>query len=207
MTGLDLLHALHGHPTLTFHRVGEGLKVLPAVPEEARPVLAHFKPAIVQALGDGERLEAQALFSSPFRLAALLAHALGLEGPVVLTLYGKGEQEPHRYLVPPETLTPHLTWASQNLPPPRRLHLAATSGAWILEVQGGWEVALEAQVARTRYLLLHPGLEARAWLEAAHKGLVPPEELSVWRRGEAPFTARGWGEALAHLEEVAHASR
>jgi hypothetical protein len=37
------------------------------------------------------------------------------------------------------------------------------------------------------------------------KGLVPPKEMSVWKRGEAPFTARGWEETLARLEKVAHA--
>ncbi len=36
---------------------------------------------------------------------------------------------------------------------------------------------------------------------------LAPGELSVWRPGEEPFTARGWREALALLEEVAHAAR
>ena len=48
----------------------------------------------------------------------------------------------------------------------------------------GWEVALEARVARTRYLLL-PALEAWDWLEAAGKGLTL-HEVSVWQPGEAP---------------------
>ncbi|MGC8875693.1 hypothetical protein [Thermus sp.] len=201
----DLLHTLHRHPTLAFRREGEALRVIPAAPPEARPVLAHFKPALLHALGGGERVEASRLLSSPFRLLALLAHALGVERGAVLTLWG--EEEPRRYLPPGENLAPHLAWADRNLPPPRRLHLAATSGGWSVDLVAGWEVAVEALAGRTRYLLLLPGLEARGWLEAAGKGLVPPEELSVWRRGEAPSTARGWEEALARLGEVAHAAR
>ncbi len=65
MTALDLLRALHAHPSLTLHRVGEGLKVLPRVPEEARPTLAHFKPALLRALEGGERVEARARSSPP----------------------------------------------------------------------------------------------------------------------------------------------
>ncbi len=201
---LALLHTLHENPSLTFHRVGEGLKVIPAVPPEARPVLAHFKAALLRALEDGERVEARALLSS-FRLAALLGHALGVEAPLVLTLYAREGEDPRRYLVPLGNLTPYSAWASKSLPPPWRLHLSPTTGPWVLEVRGGWEVALEALVGRTRYLLLLPAPEARAWLEAAGKGLVRPQELSVWRRGETPLTARGWEEALARLEEVAHA--
>jgi hypothetical protein len=51
---LALLHTLHENPGLTFHRVGEALRVIPAVPPEARPTLAHFKAALLQALEDGE---------------------------------------------------------------------------------------------------------------------------------------------------------
>jgi hypothetical protein len=36
---LALLHTLHENPSLAFRRVGEALKVIPAVPPEARPVL------------------------------------------------------------------------------------------------------------------------------------------------------------------------
>jgi hypothetical protein len=122
----------------------------------------------------------------------------------VLTIYAKEGDEPRRYLVPPEKLTAYSAWASKNSPPPRRLHLSPTTGAWALDVRGGWEVAVEAMAGRTRYLLLLPALEARAWLEAAGKALVRPEGVSVWRRGETPLTARGWEEALARLEEVAH---
>jgi hypothetical protein len=198
-----LLHTLHENPSLAFHRVGEGLRVVPAVPPEARPTLARFKGALLRALEDGERVEAQALLSSPFRLAALLAHALGVEGPLVLTLYAKAGDEPRRYLVPLGNLAGHALWADRNLPPPRRLHLSPTTGDWALDVRGGWEVAVEALAGGVHYLLLLPALEARAWLEAAGKGLVPPEGLRVWRRGETPFTARGWEEALARLREVA----
>ena len=201
---LALLHTLHENPSLAFRRVGEGLKVIPAVPPEARPTLAHFKGALLQALEDGERVEARALLS-PWRALPLLGHALGVEAPLVLTIYAKESDEPRRYLVPPEKLTAYSAWASKNSPPPRRLHLSPTTGGWALDLRGGWEVAVEALAGRTRYLLILPALEARAWLEAAGKGLVPPEGLSVWRRGEMPFTARGWGEALARLEEVAHA--
>jgi hypothetical protein len=201
---LALLHTLHENPSLAFHRVGEALKIIPAVPPDARPVLAHFKAALLQALKDGERVEARALLS-PWRVLPLLAHALGVEASLVLTIYAKEGDEPRRYLVPRENLTGHALWADRNLPPPRRLHLSPTTGAWALDVRGGWEVAVEALAGRTRYLLLLPGPEARAWLEAAGKGLVRPEELSVWRRGETPFTAKGWEEALARLEEVAHA--
>ena len=198
-----LLHTLHENPSLAFRRVGEGLKAIPAVPPEARPVLAHFKAALLQALEDGERVPAQALLSSPFRLAALLAHALGAEAPLVLTIYAREGDEPRRYLVPRENLTPYSAWASKNSPPPWRLHLSPTTGGWVLDLRGGWEVAVEALAGRTRYLLLLPAPEPRAWFEAAGKALVPPKELSVWRRGETPFTTRGWEEALARLEGVA----
>jgi len=202
---IALLHTLHENPSLTFHRVGEALRVVPAVPPEARPTLAHFKAALLRALEDGERVEARALLSSPFRLAALLAHALGVEAPLVLTLYAKEGDEPRRYLVPPENLTAYSAWASKNSPPPWRLHLSPTTGGWALDLRGGWEVAVEALAGGTRYLLLLPAPEARAWLEAAGKALVRPEGVSVWRRGETPFTAKGWDEALARLKEVAHA--
>jgi hypothetical protein len=204
---IALLHTLHENPSLAFHRVGEALKAIPAVPPEARPVLAHFKAALLQALEDGEGVEARALLSSPFRLAALLAHALGVEGPLVLTLYAKAGDEPRRYLVPLGNLAGHALWADRNLPPPRRLHLSPTTGTWALDVWGGWEVAVEALAGGVRYLLLLPAPEARAWLEAAGKALVRPEGLSVWRRGETPLTAKGWEEALARLEEVAHVGR
>jgi hypothetical protein len=201
---LALLHTLHENPSLAFHRVGEALKVIPAVPPEARPVLAHFKAALLQALEDGERVEARALLS-PWRALPLLGHALGVEASLVLTIYAKEGDEPRRYLVPPENLTAYSAWASKNSPPPRRLHLSPTTGGWALDLRGGWEVAVEALAGRTRYLLLLPGPEARAWLEAAGRALVRPEELNVWRRGETPFTAMEWEEALARLEEVAHA--
>jgi hypothetical protein len=204
---IALLHTLHENPSLAFHRVGEALKAIPAVPPEARPVLAHFKAALLQALEDGEGVEARALLSSPFRLAALLAHALGVEGPLVLTLYAKAGDEPRRYLVPLGNLAGHALWADRNLPPPRRLHLSPTTGAWALDVWEGWEVAVEALAGGVHYLLILPALEARAWLEAAGKGLVRPKEVSVWRPGETPLTAKGWEEALARLEEVAHVGR
>ncbi len=200
---LALLHTLHENPSLAFHRVGEALKVIPAVPPEARPVLVHFKAALLQALEDGERVEARALLS-PWRALPLLGHALGVEASLVLTIYAREGDEPRRYLVPPENLTAYSAWASKNSPPPWRLHLFPTTGGWALDVRGGWEVAVEALAGRTRYLLLLPAPEARAWLEAAGKGLVRPEGVSVWRRGVSPFTARGWEEALARLEEVAH---
>ncbi len=197
MTALDLLRALHAHPSLTLHRVGEGLKVLPRVPEEARPVLSRHKTALLRALEGGERVEARALLSSPWRLAALLAHALGVEGPVVLTLYEEGE--PRRYLAPGGNLAPQLAWADRNLPHPRRLHLSPTTGEWAVDWREGWEVALEARVAGMRYLLLLPAVEAWDWLEAAGKGLGLPEEVRVWRPGEEPTTATGWKEAQAAL--------
>jgi hypothetical protein len=202
---LALLHTLHENPSLAFRRVGEGLKVIPAVPPEARPVLAHFKAALLQALKDGERVEARALLSSPFRLAALLAHALGVEAPLVLTLYAREGEDPRRYLVPLGNLTPHSAWANKSLPQPWRLHLSPTTGAWALDVRGGWEVALEARMGGTALLLLYPEGGLREFLQAAAQGLLPPEGLRVWRRGETPFTAKGWEGALALLEEVAHA--
>ncbi len=200
---LALLHTLHENPSLAFHRVGEGLKVIPAVPSEARPTLAHFKATLLQALKDGEGVGARALLS-PWRALPLLAHALGVEAPLVLTIYAREGDEPRRYLVPPENLTAYSAWASKNSPPPWRLHLSPTTGGWALDLRGGWEVAVEALAGRTRYLLLLPAPEARAWLEAAGKALVRPEWVSVWKRGETPFTAKGWEEALARLEEVAH---
>ena len=200
---LALLHTLHENPSLAYRRVGEGLKVIPAVPPEARPTLAHIKGALHQALEDGERVEARALLS-PWRALPLLGHALGVEAPLVLTIYAREGDEPRRYLVPRENLTGHALWADRNLPPPRRLHLSPTTGGWVLDVRGGWAVAVEALAGRTRYLLLLPGPEARAWLEAAGKGLFRPEGVSVWRRGVSPFTAREWEEALARLKGVAH---
>ncbi len=199
---IALLHALHENPSLAFHRVGEALKVIPAVPPEARPVLARFKPALLQALEDGERVEAQALLSSPFRLAALLAHALGVEAPLVLTLYAREGEDPRRYLVPLGNLTPYSAWANKSLPPPWRVHLSPTTGAWTLDVRGGWEVALEARMGGTTLLLLYPERGLRDYLQAAGKALVRPEGLSVWRRGETPLTATGWGEALALIGAV-----
>jgi len=202
-----LLHTLHENPSLTFHRVGEALRVIPAVPPEARPTLAHFKGALLQALEDGEGVEARALLSSPFRLLPLLGHALGVEGPLVLTIYAREGDEPRRYLVPLGNLAPYSAWASKNSPPPWRLHLSPTTGAWALDVWEGWEVAVEARMGGTALLLLYPERGLRDYLKAAGKGLVRPEELSVWRRGKTPFTARGWGEALARLREVAHVGR
>lgn len=193
MSPLALLHALHEHPTLAFRREGEALRVLPHVPEEPRPALVHFKPAILRALEEGERLEAATLLRDPHRLAALLAHALGGEAPVVLTGYYEGP--PTRYLVAVDRLTPYLAWASRHLPAPRRLHLAPTTGGWALDWREGWEVALEARVAGTRYLLLLPAVEAWDWLEAAGKGLAFPKEARVWRPGKPPTTATGWKEA------------
>jgi hypothetical protein len=201
-----LLHTLHENPGLAFHRVGEALRVVPAVPPEARPTLANFKAALLQALEDGEGVEARALLS-PWRALPLLAHALGVEAPLVLTTYAREGEDPRRYLVPLGNLTGHALWADRNLPPPHRLHLSPTTGAWALDVRGGWEVAVEALAGGVRYLLLLPALEARAWLEAAGKELVPPEGLRVWRRGETPTTAKGWGEALARLREVACVAR
>ncbi|BDG26530.1 hypothetical protein TthSNM66_11660 [Thermus thermophilus] len=194
MSPLTLLHALHRHPTLAFRREGGGLRVLPRVPEEARPVLGHFKPALLRALEEGERLEASTLLRDPHRLAALLAHALGGEAPVVLTGYYEGP--PTRYLVAVDRLTPYLAQASRHLPAPRRLHLAALDGRWAVDVVGGWEVALEARAGGTRYVLLLPALEARAWVEAAREGLVL-HAVSVWRPGEAPAMATGWKTARA----------
>jgi hypothetical protein len=204
---IALLHTLHENPSLAFRRVGEGLKVVPAVPPEARPVLARFKAPLLQALEDGERVEAQALLSSPFRLAPLLAHALGVEAPLVLTIYAREGEDPRRYLVPPGNLAPYSAWASKSLPPPWRVHLSPTTGDWALDVWEGWEVAIEARMGGTTLLLLYPEGGLREYLQAAGKGLVSPEGLSVWRRGTSPFTARGWGEALARLEEVAHVGR
>jgi len=200
---LDLLHALHENQGLSLHRAGGRLGLAPTPPEEARFTLARFKAALLQAFEDGEGVPAQALLSSPFRLAALLAHALGVEAPLVLTTYAREGEDPRRYLVPLGNLTPYSAWANKSLPPPWRLHLSPTTGAWALDVWEGWEVALEARMGGTA-LLLYPERGLRDYLQAAGKALVPPEELSVWRRGETPFTAKGWGEALARLGEVAH---
>ncbi len=198
---LDLLHALHENPGLSFHRAGGRLGLTPTPPEGARLTLARFKPALLQALEDGEGVEARALLSSPFRLAALLAHALGVEAPLVLTLYAREGEDPRRYLVPLGNLTAYSAWANKSLPPPWRLHLSPTTGAWALDLWEGWEVALEARMGGT-LLLLYPEGGLRAYLQAAGKGLVPPEGLSVWKRGTSPLTAKGWGEALALIEAV-----
>jgi hypothetical protein len=203
---LDLLHALHENPGLSLHRAGGRLGLAPTPPEGARLTLARYKGALLQALEDGEGVEARALLS-PFRLAALLAHALGVEGPLVLTTYAREGEDPRRYLVPLGNLTPYSAWASKSLPPPWRVHLSPTTGAWALDVRGGWEVALEARMGGTALLLLYPEGGLRAYLQAAGKALAPPEGLSVWRRGVSPLTARGWEEALAYLREVACVGR
>jgi hypothetical protein len=182
------------------------LGLAPTPPEDARLTLARFKGALLQALEDGEGVEARALLS-PFRLAALLAHALGVEAPLVLTTYAREGEDPRRYLVPLGNLTPYSAWANKSLPPPWRVHLSPTTGAWALDVRGGWEVALEARMGGTALLLLYPERGLRDYLQAAGKGLVPPEGLSLWRRGETPTTAKGWEEALAYLREVAHVGR
>jgi hypothetical protein len=127
-----------------------------------------------------------------------------VEASLVLTIYAKEGDEPRRYLVPPEKLTAYSAWASKNSPPPWELHLSPTTGDWALGLREGWTVAVEALARGTRYLLLLPAPEARAWLEAAGKGLFRPEGVSVWRRGVSPFTAKGWEEALARLKGVAH---
>ncbi len=200
MTALDLLHALRAHPSLTLHRVGEGLKVLPRVPEEARPVLARFKPALLRALEEGERLEAATLLRDPHRLAALLAHALGVEGPRGADPLRGGE--PRRYLAAGDRPDPHLAWAHRNLPrsPPASPFprhggvgrgLAGTGGKWPSEARVAGRHPLPPPPPRPR----RPG----TGLRAAGKGLVLPGELSVWRPGEEPTTATGWKEAQAAL--------
>jgi hypothetical protein len=204
---LDLLHALHETPGLTFHRAGGRLGLAPTPPEGARLTLARYKGALLQALEDGEGVEARALLSSPLRLAALLAHALGVEAPLVLTLYAREGDEPRRYLVPLGNLTAYSAWASKNSPPPWRVHLSPTTGGWALDLRGGWEVALEARMGGTALLLLYPEGGLRAYLQAAGEALVPPEGLRVWRRGTSPFTARGWEETPAYLRGVAHVGR
>ncbi|BCP97789.1 hypothetical protein TthHB5008_08900 [Thermus thermophilus] len=178
---VDLLHALHENSGLYLYRVGDRLGLAPNPPEEVRLTLSRHKLALLRALEEGERVEAAALLRDPHRLAALLAHALGGEAPVVLTGYYEGP--PTRYLVAVDRLTPYLAWAA--LPLPRRLHLAALDGRWAVDVVGGWEVALEAVVAGTRHVLLYPEDGARGWLEAARAGLAL-HEVSVWRPGAAP---------------------
>ena len=170
MSPLALLAALHALGRAPLAREGGKLLLSEEAPEEAAHALRPFKPALLNALEDGEEVAASRLLSSPYRLAALLAHALGVEGPIVLTLYWDGD--PRRYLAPPGNLAPHLAWASRSLPPPRRLHLAPTTGEWTLEVWEGWEVAVEA--LDSRHLLLLPAFEGHAWGEAARR----------WRRGE-----------------------
>lgn len=180
---LDLLHALHENSGLYLYRVRDRLGLAPNPPEEVQLTLSRHKPVLLRALEEGERVEAAVLLRNPHRLLALLAHALGVESALWLTLYGEGD--PRRYLVPPGNTTPYLAWAARNLPHPRRLHLGPTTGEWAVDWWEGWEVGLEARAGGTRYLLFLPALEAQAWLEAAGKGLVL-HEVSVWRPGEAP---------------------
>lgn len=182
---LDLLHALHENSGLYLYRVRDRLGLAPNPPEEVQLTLSRHKPVLLRALEDGERVEASALLRDPHRLAALLAHALGVEAPVVLTLYGRKDEEPRRYLVPPGDTTSALAWAARDLPRPRRLHLAPTTVEWALDWREGWEVGLEAVAAGTRYVLLYPEHGARAWLEAAREGLAL-HGVSVWRPGAAP---------------------
>ena len=103
---VDLLHALHENSGLYLYRVGGRLGLTPNPPEEARLTLSRYKPALLRALEEGERLEASMLLRDPHRLAALLAHAMGGEAPVVLTGYYEGP--PTRYLVAVDRLTPYL---------------------------------------------------------------------------------------------------
>jgi len=180
---LDLLAALHALGSTPLAREGGRLLLSEEAPEEAAHALRPFKPALLNALEDGEEVEASRLLSSPYRLAALLAHALGVEGLAVATLYARGEDEPHRYLAPTGNLTPHLAWAERNLPPPRRVHLAPASGEWTLDLQEGWGVALEAPLPCPQVLV---GAEAAIgdFLAALHEGTGYRGEVRLWRPGE-----------------------
>ena len=74
--------------------------------------------AALRAVEEAEQGKTAVLLWDPHRLAAVLVHALGVEAPLVLTLYG--EEEPRRYLVPPGNATPALAWTSRNLLPARK---------------------------------------------------------------------------------------
>lgn len=69
--------------------------------------------AALRALEEAEQGKTAVLLWDPHRLAAVLAHALGVEALLVLTLYG--EEEPRRYLVPPGNATSVLAWTARNL--------------------------------------------------------------------------------------------
>ena len=183
MTPLGLLAALHALGPTPLARE-EGRLLLPGeAPEEGAQALRPFKAALLNALEDGEEVAASKLLASPYRLAALLAHALGVEAPVVLTIYARGEDEPRRYLTPKENLTPHLAWASRSLPPPRRLHLAPTTGGWTLDVREGWGAALEAPLPRPHVLAGAEG-DIGSFLAALHEGTGYRGEVRLWRPGE-----------------------
>ena len=85
--------------------------------------------AALRAVEEGEQGKTAVLLWDPHRLAAVLAHALGVGAPLVLTLHS--EEVPRRYLVLLGNTTPVLAWAGRNppapggftLPPPRGLSL------------------------------------------------------------------------------------
>mgnify|MGYP000337583059 CR=1 FL=1 len=200
MNPLALLAALHALGPTPLAREEGRLLLPPALPGERLEGLRPFKRALLNALEDEEEVEASKLLSSPYRLAALLAHALGVEAPVVLTIYARGEAEPRRYLAPTGNLTPHLAWASRSLPPPRRLHLAPTTGGWALEVWEGWEVAVEAlEDLRSFYRTLTAGGFMTKRLFRPPPGLVTYEAPKLALPKEGASLIR---EARKRLKEV-----
>jgi len=110
-----------------------------------------------------------------------------------LTCYYLDRPEPERVLVPGPNLLPSLLWRARNLPEPRRVHLAATDGGLILDLEAPLEAFLRVEGS---------GLEVYAWpeermreyLQAAALGREPrPVVLEL---GGRAFRTLSWPEPI-----------
>lgn len=115
----------------------EGSRVVfsPSPPPEHRPLLASWKAALPHALEEGERLPARELLRLERLACILLAFQEGLPPLTWATFYYEDRHEPERVLAPGPNLVPHLRWRARNLPEARRVHLGATDGRLILDLE------------------------------------------------------------------------
>ena len=172
----------------------EGSRVVfsPAPPPEHRPILGAWKAALPHALEEGERLPARELLRLE-RLACIVAPLGELPPMTWATFYYQDRTEPERVLVPGPNLLPSLLWRARNLPEPRRVHLAATDGGLILDLEAPLEAFLRVEGS---------GLEVYAWpeermreyLQAAALGREPrPVVLEL---GGRAFRTLSWPEPI-----------
>jgi len=144
-------------------------------------------------LEEGGTIQGDDLLGSLHLLAALLAAQGGLPPMAWLTCYYLDRPEPERVLVPGPNLLPSLLWRARNLPEPRRVHLAATDGGLILDLEAPLEAFLRVEGS---------GLEVYAWpeermreyLQAAALGREPrPVVLEL---GGRAFRTLSWPEPI-----------